>query len=98
MKTINALIFGLLMSTSLVYAKELTLEQAKSQGLVRETSSGYIEVTSKGKSSEDASKIVSKTNAGRKEVYNDIAKKLGVDVKKVEKDAGARTKTKAGDQ
>ncbi len=65
----------------------LTLDQAKSQGLVKETTSGYLAVV---KSSDEVNALVKKINAGRKAEYEKIAKKRGTSLQAVELLAGEK--------
>ncbi len=68
-------------------AAALNLDQARSQGLVKETSSGYLKVA---KPSAEVNALVKKVNAGRKAEYQKIAKKNGTSIKAVEQLAGKR--------
>lgn len=62
----------------------LDLNQAKAQGLVKESKSkcGYIEEV---KSTKDVKQLVKKINAARKAEYQKIAKKRGTSLQAVEK-------------
>ena len=68
-------------------ASALDLAQAKSQGMVQETASGYLKVV---KQTEEVKNLVSKINAGRKAEYQKIAKKRGTSLTAVEQLAGQR--------
>ncbi len=68
-------------------ASALELGQAKDQGLVAETASGYLAVV---KPSDEVNELVSKINAGRKEAYQDIADKRGIPLNAVEQQAGKK--------
>lgn len=65
----------------------LNLDQAKAQGLVRETSSGYLVAVMP---SADVNTLVSKINGGRKAEYQKIANKRGTSLHAVEQLAGKR--------
>lgn len=65
----------------------LNLDQAKAQGLVRETSSGYLVAV---KPSAEVNALVNKINTGRKAEYQKIAKKRGTSLSAVEQLAGKR--------
>ena len=68
-------------------ASALDLDQARSQGMVKETSSGYLKVA---KPSAEVNALVKKVNAGRKAEYQKIAKKNGTSIQAVEQLAGKR--------
>ena len=68
-------------------AAALNLDQARSQGLVKETSGGYLKVV---KPSAEVNALAKKVNAGRKAEYQKIAKKNGTSIKAVEQLAGKR--------
>jgi len=68
-------------------ASALNLGQAKSQGLVKETASGYLVAV---KPSGEVNALVSKINAGRKAEYQRIAKKNGTPLSAVEQLAGQK--------
>ncbi len=72
-------------------ASALNLDQARSQGLVKETSSGYLKVA---KPSDEVNALVKKVNAGRKAEYKKIAKKNGTSLKAVEQLAAKRLMSK----
>ena len=82
-------IFPMLLALSLfaVPASALDLGQAKNQGLVKETVSGYIAAV---KPSAEVNALVSKINAGRKAEYQRIAKKRGTSLTAVEQLAGQK--------
>ena len=73
----------------------LELQDAKAQGLVGETPSGYLEVV---KASPEADKLIKEINAQRKTHYQEIAKKNNTPLSTVENMAGqkAMEKTPAG--
>lgn len=62
----------------------LSLDQAKQQGLVGETTSGYLEAVSSNPSKEVVS-LVAEINRRRKAEYQQIATKNGTDLSAVEK-------------
>jgi uncharacterized protein YdbL (DUF1318 family) len=82
-------VFPLMLALSLfaLPASALDLAQAKAQGLVQETVSGYLKVV---KSRKDAEDLVKSINAGRKAEYQKIAKKRGTSLSAVEQLAGKR--------
>ena len=65
----------------------LNLDQARSQNLVKETSTGYLKVV---KPSAEVDALVKKVNDGRKKAYQNIAKKQGVALNVVEQSAGKK--------
>mgnify|MGYP000597322256 CR=1 FL=1 len=65
----------------------LTLDQARSQNLVKETASGYLVVV---KPTAEAKALAKKVNAGRKAEYQKIANKRGTSLSAVEQLAGKR--------
>ena len=66
-------------------ASALDLAQARAQGLVKETPSGYLTVV---KPSGEVNNLVKNINAGRKAEYQRIAKKNGTPLSTVEQLAG----------
>ena len=82
-------VFPLMLALSLfaLPASALDLAQAKAQGLVQETASGYLKVV---KPTGAAGDLVKKINAGRKAEYQKIAKKRGTSLTAVEQLAGKR--------
>jgi len=68
-------------------ASALDLAQARAQGLVKETPSGYLTVV---KPSGEVNNLVKNINAGRKAEYQRIAKKNGTPLTTVEQLAGKR--------
>lgn len=82
------------MALSLDEAKS-KLDTAKSQGLVGETPTGYLDVVS---AQGEAREIVQTINAARRAEYTRIAEKHGIAVTKVESVAGQKAieKTPAG--
>ena len=68
-------------------ASALDLAQARAQGLVKETPSGYLTVV---KPSGEVNNLVKNINAGRKAEYQRIAKKNGTPLSTVEQLAGKR--------
>ncbi len=59
------------------YAADPVIEQAKAQGIVGEMYTGYLGVVDQSKASGDLKRRVEENNAGRLQVYTDIAKKSG---------------------
>ncbi len=82
-------VFPMLLVLSLfaLPASALDLAQAKTQGLVQETASGYLKVVKPTGAAKD---LVKNINAGRKAEYQKIAKKRGTSLAAVEKLAGKR--------
>jgi len=70
-----------------VPAYALDLAQAKSQGLVKETSSGYLAAV---KPSADVNSLVQKINSGRKAAYQKLANDTGAPLSAVEQRAGQK--------
>jgi len=85
---IAALVLALALPIS-VHA--LSVNGAKSAGLVTEASNGYLRVVP-GRGSAAVNQLVSQTNAARKAKYSDIARKLNVDLRAVEQDFGRKLK------
>ncbi len=73
-------------------AEALSLDEAKAQGLVGETPSGYLEVI---KPSPDANSLAAQINAERKKAYEQIAAKNGSPISAVELIAGKQAIDKA---
>jgi len=90
---LSALALSLLMALP---AFALDLGEAKSTGLVGETSSGYIAAV---KASGEVDKLVASINSQRKTHYQKIAKKNAISLQAVEARAGqkAMEKTPAGE-
>ncbi len=65
----------------------LDYQSAKQQGLVAETSSGYLRAV---KPSAEVKAIVKSVNAGRKQEYKRISKKTGASLREVERQLGAK--------
>ena len=91
-KTFSVFAFALLMA---VPALALDLGEAKSKGLVGETSSGYLAAV---KASGDVNALVNDINTKRKAHYQKIAKKNNISLEAVEVRAGQKAigKTPAG--
>ena len=68
-------------------ASALDLSQAKAQGLVKETASGYLVAA---KPSAEVNNLVNTINSGRKAEYQRIANKNGTPLSTVEQLAGKR--------
>lgn len=67
----------------------LNLDQAKAQGLVGETPSGYLASVNPNPAS-NVSQLINSINAKRKQEYNKISKKTGAAVQSVESLAGQK--------
>jgi len=65
----------------------LDYQSAKRQGLVAETSGGYIRAV---KPTAEVKAVVKSVNAGRKQEYRRISKKTGAPLKAVEQQMGAK--------
>jgi len=83
--------FALLLLSSSALA--LSLSQAKSQGLVGETPSGYIEARSGGS---EVSALVQSINAQRRQEYLAIAARDGIPLGTVERLAGEKLINRVG--
>lgn len=68
-------------------ALALTLDQARSQGLVGERPDGYVGVVSNAAGVSD---LVNRVNAERRAAYQDIARRTGAPMAAVEQRAGAQ--------
>lgn len=80
MKTkLLVLVTGLLLSLN---AFAISLQDAKTQGLVGEQANGYLGIV---KSSPDANALAKQVNSKRKAHYQKIAKKNGISVNEVAK-------------
>ncbi|WP_419149023.1 YdbL family protein [Pseudoalteromonas 'SMAR'] len=92
LKSLMSLLAGVAMSFA---ALAMSLDSAKSQGLVGETMSGYLGVV---KASPEVQQLVDEVNAKRKEKYQQLAKQNGITLAQVEALAAkkAYTKTQAG--
>ena len=90
--TLGALSLAAIMA---VPAFALDLDQAKQQGLVGETNSGYLAAV---KPSGDVDALVSSVNGKRKAHYQKIAQQNGITLEQVEARAGLKAieKTPAG--
>jgi hypothetical protein len=65
------------------YAADPVIEQAKAQGIIGESYTGYLEVVDAGKATPDLKRHVDEVNAGRLQAYTEIAKKNGQTVQVV---------------
>lgn len=65
-----------------VLAWAITLDEAKTQGLVGEKVDGYIALVTT-ESSAELKDLIENTNAGRRQVYMDLAKRNGITVEAV---------------
>lgn len=76
-------------------ASAMSLDQAKAQGLVGETSSGYLALV---KQDAQAQEIVERVNQKRKQHYQKLAKKNGIQLSQVEALAASKAieKTQSG--
>lgn len=66
----------------------LTLDEARSKGLLGENASGYVELTPRGNS--DAEALLAEINSQRKAKYIEIAAKQKTDLAAIEKIAGEK--------
>lgn len=73
----------------------LSLDQAKSQGLVGETPTGYLEAVNPG-SSPQIQALITDINSRRKAEYTAIAKKNGTEIRAVEALAGQKAIDQTG--
>lgn len=94
MKRTTSLWLALVLFSSFALpAFAITLDEAKSQGLVGEMADGYLGVV---KETPEAAKLVSDINNKRKEEYQAIAASNKLDLGTVEKLAGAKAIEKTG--
>ncbi len=77
---------SLLIFSSYVFA--INLQSAKQQGLVGETSSGYLEAVNTANA--EVSALISSVNSRRKQMYQAIAKRNGTTLNAVEHLAGMK--------
>lgn len=77
---------SLLLMSQLSFA--LTLDEARSKGLLGENASGYLEITPRGNSEAEA--LLAEINSQRKAKYIEIAAKQNTDLKAIEKIAGEK--------
>lgn len=84
-KNLSMAMMAVLLSAGAAYA--LSLDEARSSGLVGERPDGYVGVVS---STPDAEQLASSVNAARKEEYQKIAAKNGQAIDVVEKLAAAK--------
>ena len=90
MKTNKQTLIYLLASTFLLFSASvyaLDLGQAKAQGLVGETSNGYLAVV---EGSAEANEVVNDINAQRRAHYQAIADRNGASIEAVESVAGEK--------
>lgn len=96
MKSVKSILLYLSLGLSLVLAMPaaaITLDQAKSQGLVGEANSGYIAVVER--SSPELNTLVSGVNAKRKAEYARIAKRNSIDIAQVAARAAEKLEARA---
>lgn len=74
-------------------ASAIDLQTAKSQGLVGETPSGYLEAVKKP--SAEVKTLITTVNSKRKAKYQEIASRNKTDIKAVEKLAGEKAMQKS---
>jgi len=84
-KTVALILFSLLLICQPVFA--LDLDSARAQGLVRETSAGYLAPV---KSTPEVQKLVKNINAERKQLYQQIAQRNNTPLNVVEQRAGKK--------
>lgn len=87
---IKDLVSGIVLSAAVLLAMPvaaLTLDEAKSQGLVGERPSGYLGVV---KAHPDAQAVANDINAKRRKAYEEIAQRNGTRVDQVETLAGEK--------
>ncbi|MCE3233274.1 MAG: hypothetical protein K0R98_1531 [Rickettsiaceae bacterium] len=90
MRLIYSAIIAVLLSTTSAFA--LDLQQARSEGLIKENPDGYI---SAAKSSPEVQELVKDVNEKRKAEYTRISKENGQPVDVVAKLAAEQIKAKA---
>lgn len=87
--------FGLIMALTSTNAIALTLDEARSQGLVGETFSGYIELVQTN--NKQAQQLVNEINQARKAKYAEIAKTNQVTPESVARLAGEKLVARANE-
>lgn len=94
MRLINYALFALILVFSM-QACALSLDAAKSQGLVGEQPNGYLGIV---QATPEVVQLVSEVNKKRRRAYERIAEQNGITVEQVELLAGRKAikKTKAG--
>lgn len=80
--------FGAMMVVAIPLAFAMSVESAKTQGLVGERTDGLLGIV--GSPSPELRQLVEKTNAERIEKYKDIAQKRGTQLDKVQAFAGKK--------
>ncbi|SMF28993.1 hypothetical protein SAMN02745866_01868 [Alteromonadaceae bacterium Bs31] len=98
MKALQNIIITLLATAFIVLpAHAISLQDAKSQGLVGEMATGYLG-SPKGQASSEAAALIKDINSKRKAKYMEIAKSQGISLEAVENLAGKKAfeKTAAG--
>ena len=95
--TVNSIAGGGSLLTLPLLAFAVTLDDAKSQGLVGETWKGYLAAVTASPSAE-VKQLINDVNARRRAEYERIAKQNGISVEDVEKVAGSKAieRTPAG--
>jgi uncharacterized protein YdbL (DUF1318 family) len=83
----GAVVLALCLGWGAAYA--MNLQQAKDQGWVGETASGYLGIV-RGGAPGDVQKLVSSVNAARRQDYQSIAKRNNTSLQAVEALAGKR--------
>lgn len=94
--TISKIITTIIIAVTFSFnAFALNLQQAKAQGIVGETETGYIEAI---KDTKAAQALVKQVNGKRKQIYLKMAKKNKVQLSQIEQLAGEKAikKTRAG--
>lgn len=91
----TALMATLITGFSAGYAFAMDLSSAKSSGLVGEKANGLVEATLPNPSG-DIKDLVTTTNAGRLEVYKQMADKQGIPLKEVQAIAAQKIYDLAG--
>jgi len=94
LKSLLSLI-ALTLSLLAVPAWALSLDDAKSQGLVGERSNGYLGIVVSNPSG-DVKALVAEINAKRKQAYQQSAKSAGVELQIIELRIGQRLQQKTG--
>jgi uncharacterized protein YdbL (DUF1318 family) len=78
LKTITTWFAAMFAATVLMAAHaDPVIDQAKAQGIVGETYTGYLSVVDPGRASADVKRRVDEVNAGRLQVYTGISQKSG---------------------
>ncbi len=71
------------MSLSPAMAQDAVLDQAKAQGIIGETFSGYIQIVDDSRATSDVRRRVDEVNAKRLSIYTETSKRTGESVRTI---------------